>query len=247
MSGVGKTHVGVVRTNNEDNYLVKNEKIGILNNLYIVADGMGGHNAGEVASKKCINYFCKYVEDSKDTDIETVIVEGIKFANTKVYNKSIIEPSYMGMGTTVSVCTLIDGRIKIGHVGDSRIYKINESGIIQLTIDHSYVYEMLQSGKITKEEAENHPNKNLVTRALGVGPDVKVDYYDFYLEENDKILICSDGLSTMVDDETIREIVMLGLDIEKTVDKLICKAIEHGGEDNISIVLKDVGGEITCN
>ncbi len=238
MIACGKTDVGKIRDNNEDSYYVSVEPIGKLDNLFIVADGMGGHNAGEIASRDSIDFFCQYLKEGKvDLDYEGIILDGVFFANAEIYKKSKTEKDKEGMGTTFSVCSLKDNTLHIGHVGDSRVYKISNNTMEQLTVDHTYVNEMVTRGLMTKEQAEVDPHRNFITRVVGVDPTVMVDYFEVTVEKGDKLLLCSDGLTGMVSDIIIKNIVENNSDIEECVSMLIEEALNNGGQDNITVIL----------
>lgn len=245
MKAIGKTHKGIIRSNNEDSYFILNEKISCLSNLYIVADGMGGHKAGEVASSKAIKSFCDYLQDNMcDTlDILDYLVEATKYANKAVFDKSCEDENYIGMGTTFTACTINQNKLYVSHIGDSRIYIINQEGIKVLTTDHSYVQEMVKAGELTQEEADSHPKKNALTRALGTGNNLQVDGYIFNIKQGDKILLCTDGLNNMISDNNIKEIVQINTNLENAIDALIKVANENGGIDNITTILIEIVGE----
>ena len=240
MLGIGKTDMGRVRGNNEDSVLVNNQPVGMLPNLFIVADGMGGHNAGEVASSLAIKYCCEYLnspQQNRDEPLDN-LTDALYYANSKVYETSRSNSSCRNMGTTFTGCTIRDNMAYIAHVGDSRLYKINREGIEQITTDHSYVAEMVRAGKITPQEAEIHPERNIITRAVGIEPFVKIDGSVIGLSEDDILLICSDGLNTMLKDDEIFAIVsQADITPEEKLDRLIADANEKGGADNISVIL----------
>lgn len=228
------------RENNEDSYLVLNEKVSNLSNLYIVADGMGGHQSGEIASKKSISYFIKFINSKSciNDDILDFMVEAVKYSNKKVYEDSLENEKLTGMGTTFTACTIMNNKCYVTHVGDSRLYIINNNKIKIITTDHSYVNEMLRAGEITEEEAKVHPQKNALTRALGVDLNLEVDGYIFDINLNDIILICSDGLTNTVKDEELCTIISnKQISLEKKVDILIDTANQNGGFDNITAIL----------
>ena len=249
MNAIGKTHQGIKRNNNEDAYIILNDKISCLSNLYIVADGMGGHHAGEVASHNAIKFFCDYVYNNnfKGNDILDFLIDAAKYANNKVYEKSCEEDNYAGMGTTFTACTIKGSKGYACHIGDSRIYVINEEGIKALTTDHSYVQEMIRAGELTKDEAEIHPKKNALTRALGTDINLQVDGYIFSLKQGDKILMCTDGLTNMIRDDEIKDIVINKENLESSIECLIKIANQNGGIDNITAILVEIVGDIHGN
>lgn len=225
----GKTDKGIVRNNNEDYFYAKD-------NLLIVADGMGGHNAGEVASKLAVDTVVFALENA-GKDYGASIMQAIKEANEKVY--SLATGEHEGMGTTLDICICDSGKLYLGHVGDSRVYVIRKNEAIRITEDHSYVELLVQKGEITKEEAKNYPMKNMITRAIGVNKEVEGDYYEFSLEAGDKVLLCTDGLSNMVSDEEIVYIVSGSKSADEAVDMLVERANISGGKDNITVIVAE--------
>jgi protein phosphatase len=237
MYGFGITDKGKVRKKNEDSILISNETIGSLKNLYIISDGMGGHNAGEVASEKSITYFVEFITEREveGAGLLDFLVDASKFANAKVLEYAAQNENFKGMGATFTACVIENGKVHISHVGDSRAYLIGRGEISQLTTDHTYVYEMVKSGIITKEEAKKHPNKNIITRAIGVYDALEIDCYAKEISKEDIILICSDGLTNMLDDSDIMDIA-LNNPLEKIANVLVEAANARGGEDNISVI-----------
>lgn len=236
--GLGKSDVGKIRTNNEDTIYVNNIGFGRLFNLFVVADGMGGHNAGEVASERAVSAFCVFLQnDSQSDSILDFLTAALVDANKHVHEEAQKEPNYAGMGTTFSACTFDEKNLYFCHVGDSRIYAINNEKITQLTRDHSLVTEMVEEGKLTREEARVHPQNNVITRAVGSDLNVAVDNGEFPLEGTDYFLLCSDGLTDMINDAEIFEIMQTNCVLSEKIDKLIARAIEAGGDDNISVIV----------
>ena len=236
MKSYGKTDKGVVRNQNQDYIFYSDNPVGNLPNLYILADGMGGHNAGAFASSYAVNSYVSYVKNIEEVNLVNIIQKGIKFVNKLVYNKAETNKQYSKMGTTFVVATITDDFLYIGNVGDSRLYII-DSDISKITKDHSLVEEMLDIGFITEEEAKNHPKKNIITRAVGVEEEIEVDIYKISYNLGDTILMCSDGLTNMVEDETINNIIQTEKNITVLVDKLVEKANVNGGTDNISVII----------
>ncbi|MEA4815856.1 MAG: Stp1/IreP family PP2C-type Ser/Thr phosphatase [Lachnospiraceae bacterium] len=244
MESVGRSVTGMLREKNEDNIFISSK--GKLN-LYIVADGMGGHNAGEVASSFSIEMFNEYFDKAfkdginEDNALDTM-VEAISFCNRELYLKSLSKKEYSGMGTTFLATLIIGKKLYIVHVGDSRLYIFSKGELKQLTSDHSFVMEMVRKGKITKKEAKRHPQRNVITRAVGSEENVDIDTImaDIYI--NDIILICSDGLTNMVTDDKIKETLEKDITIEEKVTELIDIANENGGKDNISIIIVKADG-----
>jgi len=240
----GLTDVGVVRNQNEDAIFFSNEPIGPLPNLYIVADGMGGHNAGEVASQHTIevvsDYFRNYQESIQEDNYLDLMVSAVQEANSSVFAKSEANPSMSGMGTTITACVISHGKIFIAHVGDSRSYTIAPNRITRITTDHTYVEELVLMGEITAEEARTHARKNVLNRALGTQPLCEVDGIVEELLDTSAILLCSDGLSNMLEDNALMNIVNSMGYVEQRVKMLIDEANYRGGHDNISAILIDV-------
>lgn len=233
------TDVGRERTTNQD-YIYSNElEIGHLNNLFIVADGMGGHLGGEVASSTAAKAIASYVEKAENDKPVKIILNAIKFANKKVLEMAEENPDLYGMGTTVVAATIMDGQLYLGSVGDSRLYIIDDEDIEQITKDHSLVDELVRSGTITKEEARFHPKKNLITRAVGAQESILIDLFQVSLEPGELILMCSDGLTNMIEDEDIRILVKQQRDIAGMAEALVAKANDNGGADNISVLIID--------
>ena len=239
-----KTDVGKKRKTNQDFVYTHEQPVGNLPNLFVVADGMGGHRAGDTASRDTVGTLLDSVRKSQETNPIKIIRAAVEEANSRVYEKSRENENLAGMGTTVVVAVIEDRYLYVANVGDSRLYLIRKD-IRQITKDHSLVEEMVRSGKLKREEARNHPNKNVITRAVGVEKEVNIDFFDLRIRKGDKILLCSDGLSNMLEDNEIREIVTSGGDVEERARKLITAANQNGGKDNISVVLVEpLPGEV---
>lgn len=238
MKAYSITDVGAKRKVNQDYVYCKEEPIGNLPNLFIVADGMGGHNAGDMASKTCVECVSDFVRNNVDLKTPISIIEkAVKIANDEIISKAKSDEQYEGMGTTFVAATVLEDVMYVANIGDSRLYVINDE-IRQITEDHSLVEEMVKNGEIDKKNARFHPNKNIITRALGAAPEVMADFFEISVKKNDIILMCSDGLSNMIDDEEILKMVTQGReDIVMTSLRLVAKANEYGGKDNISIVM----------
>lgn len=239
MIAVGNTDIGRVRAINQDNIYVSCRPIGCQPNVFVVADGMGGELAGDVASDKAIKGFCEYLtEHMANDEYLDNLISAVHNANSIVYDLSIKNENYRGMGTTFIGVTIANNVLYAAHVGDSRLYVISDNKIEQLSNDHSYVMEMVRSGQITQEQAENHPKKNIITRAVGTSAFVQVDGIISPVKRDSIYLICSDGLSNMVSNGELKEIVAdKTLTVSQRVDKLIKRANENGGKDNISAVI----------
>lgn len=238
MKAYSITDVGAKRKVNQDYVYCREEAIGNLPNLFIVADGMGGHNAGDMASKTCVECVADFVRANEDLKTPISIIEkAVALANEEIIKKAKSNEQYDGMGTTFVASTIIDDVMYVANIGDSRLYVINDE-IRQITEDHSLVEEMVKNGEIDKKNARFHPNKNIITRALGAADEVTADFFEISLKKNDIVLMCSDGLSNMIDDDEIFKMVTQGKeDIVMTSLRLVAKANEYGGKDNISIVM----------
>lgn len=244
----GLTDPGRVRPENED-CIVTHAELG----LAVLADGMGGHQAGEVASRMAVDVISEYFARAqkraaaarKAVDKTKAIAEAIQEANAAIYQAAQSRPEYKGMGSTVVVTMFAGDRLCVGHVGDSRLYRFRKGTLEQLTKDHSVVQELVNRGLFTPEEARQSIAKNLVTKALGVDATIQADTAATSVEPDDVYLLCSDGLTDVVSDEQIAEILRVsGGDLDNTVKYLIDRANEQGGPDNISVILADVGGRL---
>jgi Serine/threonine protein phosphatase len=237
MKAFSITDVGMKRTVNQDYIFCDENAIGIFHNLFIVADGMGGHNAGDYASKFGVHTF---VESIKTSQIKTpvgVLEKAIDEANSALFDKAASDSSLEGMGTTFVAATIFDHTMYVANIGDSRLYVIGDE-IKQITEDHSLVEAMVKTGEIERKDARVHPNKNIITRALGTNKSVTADFFEVKLNENDIILMCSDGLSNMLDDEEIKDIIVKNKsDLETAGNMLVDRANENGGKDNIAIII----------
>ena len=230
------TDVGQLRETNQDYFYTSENPVGNLPNLFIVADGMGGHNAGDYASQYTVEQIVDVVSKSKETDPAKIIKEGIEQANSMLLERANEDIARKGMGTTVVVLSITDNRLVIANVGDSRLYIINDS-IRQITKDHSYVQEMVRMGEIDAEMAKDHPDKNIITRAIGVGKEVTIDFFEEEVTHGDFILMCSDGLTNMVEDDAIKSIILGQRDIAEKAEKLVETANRNGGKDNSTVVV----------
>ena len=235
-----KTDRGSVREINEDYYNIISGYPGIPD-TFIIADGMGGHNAGEIASRSSIDHISNLIVESPELlsespDMEEKIKNLILKANQVVYKKSLELTENHGMGTTLIMAVIVEKTMYIGHVGDSRLYLVRKDKMKRLTTDHSYIEELIKNGSLTREEAEKHPNRNIITRALGCSPDLEVDTYICRLETDDCIIMCTDGLTTMMDEEEIKNTVIGNLPA-RACEELIAGAVRSGGDDNITVIV----------
>jgi PPM family protein phosphatase len=225
------TDPGRTRRHNEDSYVIDPP-------LFAIADGMGGAQAGEVASKLAT---AALKESGAGSGGEQRIAELIREANRRVYDRSSSDPNTSGMGTTITVALVEDDHVAFGHVGDSRAYLIRDAEMQQLTEDHSLVNELLKTGKLSREEAEVHPQRSVITRALGTDPDVDVDTFTVTAETGDLFLLCSDGLTDMVDEQSILDVVeRYRNNIERALRALVKEANRGGGVDNITVVAFEI-------
>jgi len=230
-----RTDVGRGRPENEDSLLVDPD-----DGLYAVADGMGGHRAGEVASATAIDALKSAYLGGQRLD------QAVGAANAAVFAKAAEDASLRGMGTTLTAIALHDSTAELGHVGDSRAYLMRDGTVTQVTEDHSLVEQLVREGRLTPEEAQNHPQRAIITRALGIDADVAVDTYRIDLEPGDRLMICSDGLTNMLSDDTIAQTLRRHADPQQAADTLVDMANQAGGDDNITVILLDAlsdGGE----
>jgi len=236
---VSRTDIGKVRLVNEDRAAVQPELNGL--GLAIVADGMGGHQAGDLASQMAVETIQAELQSIHGnmpvSECKEALRAAIERANENIYEFASQRENYYGMGTTVVVTLASRELLMIGHIGDSRAYKINADGVLQLTEDHSLVNELVRNGQITPEEAEHHPRRNVLTRALGTEPGVEVDLHEYAWQKGDTILLCTDGLSGLVDAQRIGDIVRSHADIEQAAQALIDSALDAGGDDNVTVIL----------
>ena len=237
MKSYSVTDVGQKRRENQDYVYASEQPIGNLPNLFVVADGMGGHNAGDFASRCAVSVMVESVKRDMSFNPIKIIRHAIETANEQVCVQADLDPQKSGMGTTLVAVTVVGHYAYVANVGDSRLYLSDSHDIVHITRDHSWIAEMVRRGEISREEARNHPDKNIITRAVGTGPSVRIDFFDVELEEETRILMCSDGLSNMVSDDTIQEILCSSDDIEKSAESLVALANENGGRDNISVII----------
>ena len=237
MRSIGKTDKGKKRSMNQDMFFISDSPVGILPNLYIVADGMGGQNAGDVAARFCVDRFTELVRVSRERTPIQVIEKAIRQTNEDLIEKASSQKELEGMGTTFVMASLLaNDNLLVANIGDSRMYLINET-ITQISQDHSLVAEMVRSGEIRKEEARFHPNKNVVLRAISTQAVVSPDYYLIAVRPGDYALLCSDGLSDMVEEAELLKTVSEYDEVGDIADKLVSMANENGGRDNITLVL----------
>lgn len=231
------TDIGQKRKMNQDYVFASRTPVGNLPNLFAVADGMGGHNAGDFASSHAVQILVDEIRGDADYNPVKVIRHAIETANTEIVDQAQKDEKLRGMGTTMVVATIVGHYAYVANVGDSRLYVIQKQ-IQQVTKDHSLVQEMVRMGELSAEEARNHPDKNIITRALGAEETVDIDFFDMKLEPGSTILMCSDGLSNMVEDKKMEEIILNpDEDIVWKGKTLVQEANQNGGKDNIAIIL----------
>ncbi len=232
------TDVGRRREMNQDYVYAMGQPIGPFPNLLVVADGMGGHKAGDFASKFTVEVVKREIAGSRSRKPEKVLCDAIQVANRELIRVASRDVKLEGMGTTLVVATVIGDTLYFANIGDSRLYLIDDN-IKQLSKDHSLVEEMVRLGGIKAEDARNHPDKNIITRAMGVKDEAEADFYEFRIKRGDKILMCTDGLSNMVEDEDMFGLVKGSRDVVEAVQMLIDRANSNGGRDNIGVVLAE--------
>lgn len=242
MKAFALTDVGQRRKINQDCVYASVEPVGNLPNLFIVADGMGGHKAGDFASRFAVNAVRESIGASQETNPIKLIRDAIELANRGILRESDEHEEMRGMGTTIVVTTIIDRYAYTANVGDSRLYLLGDT-LNQITKDHSLVEEMVRLGEITEAEARNHPDKNIITRAVGATSNVDIDFFDYKVGPGGIILMCSDGLSNMVEDEEIRRILRRTISIEEKARVLVETANENGGKDNIAVILVELDSD----
>lgn len=230
------TDTGVTREMNQDYYFATDTNLGNLPNLFIVADGMGGHKAGDYASRHTIERVVASISRNGSEEPVTIIQEAISKANELLVAESNEDETKSGMGTTLVIATLVGDKLIVANVGDSRLYVISDM-VRQITRDHSLVDEMVRLGELNPSEARSHPDKNIITRAIGAQKNVKADFFEVELAKDDYVLMCTDGLTNMVRDEEILDIVRSEKEPEAIAHKLVRMANDNGGRDNITVTI----------
>lgn len=235
ITSAGRTDVGVIRSGNEDSLILVPDR-----GIFVVADGMGGHAAGEVASEMAVRFVARELESLRGLTDEQVAERmrgAIRTANGAIFQRTLTEHDKRGMGTTVTALTLFGTRFLIGQVGDSRAYLLRDSRLSQLTKDHSYVQEQVDAGYLTPEQARTHPYSNVITRCVGANSDVMPDIYVGTVKASDVFLLASDGLTGMLEDYQLQELLSPDRMPQEEVDALIAEANRHGGLDNITAII----------
>ena len=237
MKATAITDIGKTRAVNQDYIYTSVDRVGCLPNLFIVADGMGGHKAGDIASRFTVETIKTLIEQSQGKDAISIINDSVKMVNGLLLQKASESEDYYGMGTTLVIATIFDNVLRVANVGDSRLYVIDDNDITQITRDHSLVEEMVSMGEIDRKEARTHKRKNIITRAIGGDSYVEPEMFCVELMPDDIIMMCSDGLTNMIEDEDIFKIVKQNLPLDKTAETLVDTANSNGGKDNISVIL----------
>lgn len=236
MQAYALTDVGKVRSINQDYLFSSSTAVGPLKNLYLVADGMGGHKAGDYASRFIVEHLVEFIRQQETSSVVSILKDGIGHINYRLYQQSLTNPNLSGMGSTL-VAAVIEQRIAyVANIGDSRLYLIRD-GIKQITKDHSYVEELVALGKLKRNSPDYQERKNIITRAVGTRDNVNIDFFEIVLKEGDFLLLCSDGLTNMVEDEQILEIIRSEGSLKEKAQNLIAAANQNGGKDNIAVVL----------
>lgn len=238
LRSVSVTDIGKKRKLNQDYVYASEERAGNLPNIFIVADGMGGHNAGDYASKCTVETIVKEIEQSFEKSPIRILSKAIRMANEQIRKQASMDETMYGMGTTVVAATCMGKYLQVANVGDSRLYIIDDE-IRQITRDHSLVEEMVRMGGLDRVAARTHPDKNIITRAIGARDTVEIDFFNEELKNGDLILLCSDGLTNMLEDEEIHRILRQEGSIEERAGELIRTANNNGGKDNIAVIIID--------
>ena len=236
MISYGKSDIGMCRSMNQDCIYFSDKSIGNLPNLYLVADGMGGHQAGDYASAHAVSWFVDYVKECEYENPITIIKTGIAKTNDRLFQMSAEHSELRGMGTTFVAAVVIDNKLIVANIGDSRLYIIGDE-VRQITLDHSLVEELIRTGQLERRKVRFHPEKNIITRALGTARESVPDFFEVELKPDDKILLCSDGLTNMVEDDEIGMIIRRFPHVDKACEQLIERANYYGGKDNIGVVV----------
>ena len=239
MQAYGQTDTGCVRTRNQDYIYFSPEQTGDLENLFFLADGMGGYQAGDYASWYAVEGLVSYMKEQKGIPVVIRFREGISQVNGQLFQKAQNSPEYKGMGTTLVAASAQGQTMYVANVGDSRLYLLHNSQLSQITKDHSYVEVLVAKGELERGSNDYRKQKNIMTRAMGAEPFVQADFFEVELNHGDLVLMCSDGLSNMVSDEEITDLLNGTGSLKQKAEQLIQRAKEHGGLDNIAVILID--------
>lgn len=235
------TDVGRIRKVNQDFIYTSTEPVGNLPNLFVVADGMGGHAAGDFASRYGVTALVEKIREDENFNPVKIIRNGINAANSSILDASVRDPEMAGMGTTMVAATVLGDYLYVANVGDSRLYLMNDSDLVQITQDHSLIAEMVRLGELEQEDAEHHPDKNIITRAVGTEENVQIDFFDLKIEKGQAFMMCSDGLHNMVEHDDIYRIMKDALNNKEgdPAELLMKAANDAGGKDNIGVIVVD--------
>ncbi|MBQ4307366.1 MAG: Stp1/IreP family PP2C-type Ser/Thr phosphatase [Lachnospiraceae bacterium] len=239
MHSAAITNIGQKRRVNQDSYLVQENPVGNLPDLFVVADGMGGHRAGDYASRFTVERLRTKIESAPETDMRSMVTRVLHEINTELRTIAASDEAYYGMGTTCVLCTIDGSRLQVANIGDSRLYIAGKDGMRQVTVDHSLVEEMVLAGGISEASARIHPDKNIITRAIGAENGLNIDFFAAQLSEGELVLMCTDGLTNMVEDRRISAVLKEEATLEEKVRKLVSEANRNGGRDNITALLVD--------
>jgi len=234
------TDIGRRRKMNQDYVYASDEPVGNLPNLYIVADGMGGHRAGDLASFYAVEKVVEAVKRCADERPALILQKAVRYANYQLFQMAMEQEAYHGMGTTLVALSVCGHEALAVNIGDSRLYEISAEGIRQISQDHSLVAELVRKGELSPEEARIHPDKNIITRALGIQEEAEIDLFPFHAEQGNRYLLCSDGLSNMVEDTELCRLIRGGKELYEVGGQLILEANRNGGTDNIAVVLVEI-------
>ena len=237
MQAYARTDIGLVRQTNQDACFCSPGPVGAFPNMFIVADGMGGHKAGDYASSYAVRRFTEFVKRCDDENPLTIMKKGIQEVNLGMLAASKSREDLSGMGTTFVVAVVKDHHLYVANIGDSRLYILQKDQIRQITLDHSLVEELIRTGQLDPLKIRNHPEKNIITRALGIGDEAIPDFFELELTMDEQILLCSDGLTNMVEDDEILNIITEEREPKSAVERLIERANYYGGKDNIAALV----------
>lgn len=238
MKAYALTDAGIVRRTNQDYIFSSSETVGPLPDLYMVADGMGGHKAGDYASRFMVENLVSYIKAASDRQIVPLLRDGIQEVNRKLFRESQKNGELCGMGTTLVAAVIEDDTLYVANIGDSRLYLVRDH-LHQITKDHSYVEELVSRGKIERNSLDYFNKKNIITRAIGISEMIDIDFFEVSLRRGDYVLLCSDGLTNMVGDDEIERIIRTQEALEQKAENLISTANGYGGKDNIAVILID--------
>ncbi|HIZ78744.1 MAG TPA: Stp1/IreP family PP2C-type Ser/Thr phosphatase [Candidatus Lachnoclostridium stercorigallinarum] len=244
MESYALTDIGMVRNMNQDFVFASSERVGPLENLFLVADGMGGHRAGDYASRFLVQHLVSCIRQSEGKAPVAVLEKAIRQVNRELYREAVEKEELSGMGTTLVAASTDGSTLYVSNIGDSRLYLVRDGKAYQVTRDHSYVEEMVAAGRMVRGSEEYLSQKNIITRAAGMTERVEADFFEVDLEDGDRILLCSDGLTNMVSNGTIGEISSQEISLRERVEALVRRANENGGRDNITVILADYKEEV---